>query len=123
MIFHIPCNSLQTANGGGSLLPSPRYGNPNNGNPRPRSLILQKVDGDYSSANPSTNPSRRNSDVMSRINSTKSNYENQLERERKQVSENVTEGNAKLNQAKSNLSDDLAYVQAGARRASKYDLY
>ena len=106
-------------------MPSPRYGNPNhNGNPRPRSLILQKVDGDYSSSNqPSTNPSRRNSDVMSRINSTKSNYENQLERERKQVSENVQEGNAKLNQAKSNLSDDLAYAQAGARRASKYDLY
>ena len=108
-------------------MPSPRYGNPANGNPRPRSLILQKVDGDYSSSNPSTNASRRNSEAMSRRNSTISNYEDQLEQERKKASHNidsnVQEGNDKFKQAKSNLSDDLAYVQAGARRASKYDLY
>ena len=33
------------------------------------------------------------------------------------------DGSEKLRQAKANLSDDLAYVQAGSRRASKYDLY
>ena len=90
---------------------------------------MQKVDGDYSSSNPSpsSNGTRRNSEVMSRRNSTISNYENQLEEERRKASDNVEsttqEGNEKLRQAKSNLSDDLAYVQAGARRASKYDLY
>ena len=55
---------------------------------------------------------------MSRRNSTISNYENQLEEERRKASDNVEsttqEGNEKLRQAKSNLSDDLAYVQAGA---------
>ena len=114
------------------MLPSPRYGNPGNGggnprygNPRPRSLIMQKVDGDYASA--SSTASRRNSDVASRRNSTVSRYEDRIEQEQNKVSENVDssvqDGNEKLKQAKANLSDDLAYVQAGARRASKYDLY
>ena len=62
---------------------------------------MQKVDSDYS-----TNVSRRNSEKMSDDNGS--------------VAET---GNDKLRQAKANLSDDIGYVAAGSRRASKYDLY
>ena len=109
-VYNLPCN-LQTANGAGSLLPSPRYGKPPNGgvsprqsNPRPRSLIMQKVDGDYASTQ--GNPSRRNSEAPTRSEDGRGQ-----------------DGSEILRQAKANLSDDLAYVQAGSRRASKYDLY
>ena len=82
---------LKTANSGGSLLPSPRYGNGPNGrnngqngsNPRPRSLIMQKVDNDSSS--------RRNSEVppLSRRNSTMSQYENRVEQEKNQTIDKI----------------------------------
>ena len=62
------------------------------------------MDGDYASTQ--GNPSRRNSEAPTRS-----------EDERGQ------DGSEILRQAKANLSDDLAYVQAGSRRASKYDLY
>ena len=111
------------------MLPSPRYGNGTNGknngqngnNPRPRSLIMQKVDNDSSS--------RRNSEVppLSRQNSTMRQYENRVEQEKNQaidkIDKTAQDGNDKMAQAKANLADDLAYVKAGARRASKYDLY
>ena len=111
------------------MLPSPRYGNGPNGrnngqngnNPRPRSLIMQKVDNDSSS--------RRNSEVppLSRRNSTMSQYENRVEEEKNQaidkIDKTAQDGSDKMAQAKANLADDLAYVKAGARRASKYDLY
>ena len=111
------------------MLPSPRYGNVPNGrnngqngnNPRPRSLIMQKVDNDSSS--------RRNSEVppLSRRNSTMSQYENRVEQEKNQaidkIDKTAQDGSDKMAQAKANLADDLAYVKAGARRASKYDLY
>ena len=130
-VFNLP-RALQTANGAGSLLPSPRYGKPPNGgvsprqsNPRPRSLIMQKVDGDYASTQ--GNPSRRNSEAPTRTNSVIGQYGEQLEQERKNTIDKVNsasqDGSEKLRQAKANLSDDLAYVQAGSRRASKYDLY
>ena len=130
--YMLPC-PLQTANGAGSLLPSPRYGKPPNGgvsprqnNPRPRSLIMQKVDGDYASTQ--ANPSRRNSEAPpTRTNGVIGQYGEQLEQERKNAIDKVNsasqDGSEKLRQAKANLSDDLAYVQAGSRRASKYDLY
>ena len=124
--------TLQTANGAGGLSPSPRYGNnsnggvsPRNGNPRPRSLIMQKVDTDYSST--SNNISRRNSEAVTRSNSVISQYDDRLEQEKQRLSQDIDttaqDGSEKLRQAKANLSDDLAYVQAGSRRASKYDLY
>ena len=113
-------------------MPSPRngqYGNGPNGrhnmqngnNSRPRSLIMQKVDNDSSSVN----PSRRNSEAppLSRRNSTISQYENRLEQEQNKLGKTAQDGSDKLAQAKANLADDLSYVQAGARRASKYDLY
>ena len=116
------------------MLPSPRYqngpygnrgGGPQNGNnSRPRSLIMQKVDDDSSS-----NLSRRNSEApaISRRNSTISQYENRIEQEQNQAIDNVDkaaqDGSNKMAQAKANLADDLAYVKAGSRRASKYDLY
>ena len=129
--YNLPC-ALQTANGAGSLLPSPRYGKPPNGgvsprqsNQRPRSLIMQKVDGDYASTQ--GNPSRRNSEAPTRTNSVIGQYGEQSEQERKNTIDKVNsasqDGSEKLRQAKANLSDDLAYVQAGSRRASKYDLY
>ena len=124
----------QTANGRGGLLPSPRYqngpygnrgGGPQNGNSsRPRSLIMQKVDDDSSS-----NLSRRNSEAptISRRNSTISQYEDRIEQEQNKAIDNVDkaaqDGSNKMAQAKANLADDLAYVKAGSRRASKYDLY
>ena len=130
-VYNLP-RALQTANGAGSLLPSPRYGKPPNGgvsprqsNQRPRSLIMQKVDGDYASTQ--GNPSRRNSEAPTRTNSVIGQYGEQLEQERKNTIDKVNsasqDGSEKLRQAKANLSDDLAYVQAGSRRASKYDLY
>lgn len=113
-------------------MPSPRYGQNGNGpngrnnmqngnNSRPRSLIMQKVDNDSSSVN----PSRRNSEAppLSRRNSTISQYENRLEQEQNKLGKTAQDGSDKLAQAKANLADDLSYVQAGARRASKYDLY
>ena len=113
-------------------MPSPRYGQYGNGpngrnnmqngnNSRPRSLIMQKVDNDSSSVN----PSRRNSEAppLSRRNSTISQYENRLEQEQNKLGKTAQDGSDKLAQAKANLADDLSYVQAGARRASKYDLY
>jgi len=86
---------------------------------------MQKVDGDYASTQ--GNPSRRNSEAPTRTNSVIGQYGEQLEQERKNTIDKVNsasqDGSEKLRQAKANLSDDLAYVQAGSRRASKYDLY
>ena len=114
------------------MLPSPRYGQYGNGqngrngaqngnNSRPRSLIMQKVDSDSSPAD----LSRRNSEAppLSRRNSTISQYDNRLEQEQNKLDKAAQDGSNKLEQAKANLADDLSYVQAGARRASKYDLY
>ena len=104
-------------------MPSPRFGyrNPANGgaspgygNPRPRSLQMQKVDSDYS-----TNASRRNSEI--------SRIDDRVGQETKKLSNKIDSaaesGSEKLRQAKTNLSDDIGYVAAGSRRASKYDLY
>ena len=84
---------------------------------------MQKVDNDSSS-----NLSRRNSQVpISRRNSTISQNENRIDQEKNKAMDDIDktaqDGSDKLAQAKANLNDDLAYVQAGARRASKYDLY
>ena len=102
-------NIFQTAVGAGSQIPSPRYGNP-----RPRSLQMQKVDSDYS-----TNMSRRNSEI--------SPLDNRLEEQRKTLSDDIGSvartGNNKLKKARDDLSEGLNYAAAGVRRASKYDLY